>query len=148
VALLRDGGVLQVGAPQDVYERPVDLWAARLTGSASVLELPVVPVRPGVVEVSTADRTLTVPIAAAGAVHSGPCRLLMRPEWGALGGPLPGRVTAVRYRGADTDYRLETPVGTVEVRERGAPRAAVGSPTGWTLTRGWLLDSGSGGPSS
>jgi iron(III) transport system ATP-binding protein len=148
VALLRDGEVLQVGAPQDVYERPVDLWAARLTGSASVLELPVVPVRPGVVEVSTADGTLTVPIAAAGAMHSGPCRLLMRPEWGELGGPLPGRVTAVRYRGADTDYRLETPVGTVEVRERGAPRAAVGSRTGWTLTRGWLLDSGSGGPPS
>jgi len=37
VAVLAAGRVVQVGTPEDVYHRPVDLWAARLTGPASVL---------------------------------------------------------------------------------------------------------------
>jgi hypothetical protein len=66
-------------------------------------------------------------------------QVLVRPEWGRLGGPLPGRVVAVRYRGSDTDYRLDTPVGLVEVRERGVPHADVGDARGWTIDRAWLL---------
>ena len=37
VALLTAGRVVQVGDPQEVYQRPVDQWAARLTGTTSVL---------------------------------------------------------------------------------------------------------------
>ncbi len=40
VALLTAGRVLQVGTPEEVYRRPVDVWAARLTGPASVLDGP------------------------------------------------------------------------------------------------------------
>jgi iron(III) transport system ATP-binding protein len=49
VALLAAGRVVQVGTPEEVYERPVDVWAARLTGPASVLTAPLGPllVRPG-----------------------------------------------------------------------------------------------------
>ncbi len=48
IALLAAGRVVQVGAPKEVYEQPVDLWAARMTGPASVLSTPVgaVVVRP------------------------------------------------------------------------------------------------------
>ena len=81
-----------------------------------------------------------LPIEAAGPLPAGPARLLLRPEWGRLGGPLPGRVVAVRYRGADTDYRLDTPLGSVEVRERGIPRTEVGAAPGWALSHAWLLD--------
>ena len=38
VALLRDGTLLQVGTPEQVYAEPVDLFAARLTGPASVVD--------------------------------------------------------------------------------------------------------------
>lgn len=38
VALLRGGRIVQVGTPREVYEEPVDEWAARLTGPASVLD--------------------------------------------------------------------------------------------------------------
>jgi iron(III) transport system ATP-binding protein len=139
VALVRNGSILQVAPPREVYEQPVDLWAARLTGPASVLELPVQPARPGMGEISVAGAASIIPIAASEPVRAGPARILVRPEWGRLGGPLPGRVTAVRYRGADTDYRLDTPVGSVEVRERGAPRTGVGTSPGWGLERAWLL---------
>ncbi|MDP9444328.1 MAG: ABC transporter ATP-binding protein [Actinomycetota bacterium] len=37
VALLAAGRLVQVGTPTEVYAQPVDLWAARLTGPASVL---------------------------------------------------------------------------------------------------------------
>jgi ABC-type Fe3+/spermidine/putrescine transport system ATPase subunit len=40
VALLASGRVVQVGTPEEVYRRPMDLWAARLTGPASVLTGP------------------------------------------------------------------------------------------------------------
>jgi hypothetical protein len=97
--------------------------------------------------VTVGGARVTVPVAAAPAVRAGLAEVLLRPEWARLGGPLPGRVTAVRYRGADTDYRLETPVGTVEVRERGAPRAGVGAATGWAVERAWLLVGGEAEPS-
>ena len=109
VALLRDGAVVQVAAPEQIYDEPVDLWAARLTGPASALEV---------------------------ALHG---TVLVRPEWARLGGPLPARVVAVRFRGPDTDYRLDTPAGLLEVRERGRPRARVGEPVGATLDRFWAF---------
>ena len=40
VALLRDGRIVQVGTPKEVYEQPVDEWAAVLTGPVSVIDLP------------------------------------------------------------------------------------------------------------
>ena len=39
VVLLRSGRVVQSGTPTEVYERPIDEWAARLTGPASFIEL-------------------------------------------------------------------------------------------------------------
>lgn len=112
VALLRDGAVLQVAAPGQIYDEPVDLWAARLTGPASALE-----------------------VAPHGTV-------LVRPEWARLGGALPARVVSVRFRGPDTDYRLDTPSGLLEVRERGRPRARVGDQVGATLDRFWAFGRG------
>lgn len=139
VALVRDGSVVQVAGPQSVYERPVDLWAARLTGPATVLTLPVARSGPGSIQVEVGG--VGVVVAADGHVPlpGTTSEVLVRPEWGRLGGPLPGRVTAVRFRGADTDYRLDTPAGPMEVRERGVPRVGAGEATGWTLDRAWLL---------
>jgi ABC-type Fe3+/spermidine/putrescine transport system ATPase subunit len=142
VALLRDGAVVQLGRPDDVYEHPVDLWAARLTGPATVLDMPVVSSSPESITLAVVGEEVTVAAEGAEPGQVGVVRVLVRPEWGRLGGPLPGRVAAVRYRGADTDYRLDTPVGVVEVRERGAPRAGVGDGRGWTLDRAWLLSAG------
>jgi ABC-type Fe3+/spermidine/putrescine transport system ATPase subunit len=47
VALLREGQLIQVGSPRQVYEEPIDLFAARLTGPASVLDGGRLLVRPG-----------------------------------------------------------------------------------------------------
>jgi iron(III) transport system ATP-binding protein len=110
VALLRDGRLLQVGTPQQVYAEPVDLFTARLTGPASVIDAP-----------------------------DGGGQLLVRPGWARLGGPLEAEVRAVWFRGPHSDHLVECPLGTVVLREPGPPRHPVGARVGWTLEHGWPL---------
>ena len=110
VALLAEGRLLQVGTPQQVYAEPVDLFAARLTGPASVIDAP-----------------------------DGGGPLLVRPGWACLGGPLEAEVRAVWFRGPHSDYLLDTALGELLIREPGAPRHPVGARVGWTLLHGWPL---------
>jgi iron(III) transport system ATP-binding protein len=109
VALLREGRLLQLGTPQQVYEEPVDLFAALLTGPASVLDAP------------------------------GGGTLLVRPGWARLGGDLEAKVHTVRFRGPHSEYLADSPLGEVQIREAGPPRHAPGDRIGWTLERSWSL---------
>ena len=141
VALLRDGAVAQMGSPQEVYERPVDLWAALLTGSASTIVAHA--------EVAGAKLALTIAgarvVATGGAVQSARAgsldstTVLIRPDWATLEGPLGAIVRVVRYEGPHTDYTLETPAGSVIVRESRAPRFEPGDRVGWSVQRAWVL---------
>ena len=107
VALLNGGRLVQVGTPQEVYDRPVDLWAAQLTGPTSVLDLP----------------------------DEG--QVLIRPGWAYLGGDRAGRVEAVRFLGPHSDYQLSTDLGRLLVRQPGPPQHAVGAEVTWSLDRTW-----------
>ncbi|MEO6208078.1 MAG: ABC transporter ATP-binding protein [Candidatus Limnocylindrales bacterium] len=120
VAIIREGRLVQVGTPLEVYERPADVWAARLTGTASVLT-------------ATPD----------GVPHtSGSAQVLVRPDWVGLGGGLPGHVEAIWFRGSHTDAELTTPFGPLVVRGLGVPTVAVGGAVTWHLRRSWLLQAG------
>ncbi len=138
VALLRDGRVVQTGPPVQVYEQPVDVWAARLTGPASVLEGEVHHADGACVVVTLSGRTVRV---AGGRTADAGARpdLLVRPDWTALGGDLNGIVSQLWYRGPHTDYRLDTPAGDVDVRATGPPAATVGQRVGWGLRRVWAV---------
>ncbi len=140
VALLRDGRVVQLGMPSEIYDAPVDLWAARLSGPASVLHATVV--NGGLVRL--ADVEAPAALASRAVIGPGLAELLVRPDWVSLGGPLPGRVTGIWFRGPHTDYRLETPAGPLELREPGSPRAVEGEAVGWTLRRAWIIGSEDG----
>jgi ABC-type Fe3+/spermidine/putrescine transport system ATPase subunit len=137
VVVLRGGGVVQVGTPIDVYEQPVDRWAADLTGPASVLDLDV-----------TAGGGSRARIAIGGAERDIDCSgprtgvALVRPEWAGLGGPFSAVVDRVWYRGSRTEYRLTTTVGPLVLSEAGSPRAAVGDEVGWDIRRVHLLATG------
>jgi iron(III) transport system ATP-binding protein len=110
VALLREGRLLQIGTPQQVFEEPVDLFAARLTGPAWLIDSP-----------------------------DGAAQLLVRPGWARLGGPLHACLRAVWFRGPHTDYLAQTDLGQVVIRDSGPPRHAVGARVSWTLLHGWPL---------
>lgn len=120
VALLRDGRIVQTGSPSEVYERPVDLWAARLTGPASVVRLGAFERDP---DAGPSGRTS-----------------LVRPEWTAPGGDLTGRVRSVAYRGPHTDVHLQTPGGDVVVRTPGPPSVRPGETMRWTIRRSWPIE--------
>ena len=136
IALLRDGEIVQIGSPEEVYARPVDLWAARLTGPASVLHVDIA--QPGETEMVIRCEGRTVKVEG-GAPAPGWASLLVRPDWAGLGGDLPGRVTNVWYRGPYTDYRLETASGSVDIRRDGAPIARPGERINWSLQRVWSV---------
>jgi iron(III) transport system ATP-binding protein len=110
VALLHGGELLQVGTPHQVYNEPVDLFAARLTGPASVIDAP-----------------------------DGGARLLVRPGWARLGGPLEADLHAVWFRGPHTDYLVRTGLGELLIREPGPPRHRAGDRVGWSMHHGWPL---------
>ncbi len=109
VALLNSGRLVQVGSPQEVYDQPVDMWAAQLTGPISVLEVP------------------------------GQGRMLVRPGWARFGGERSGRVEAVRFAGPHSDYQLSTALGQVVVRQSGPPQQEVGAEVSWSLERTWRV---------
>lgn len=139
VVLLRDGEIVQAGSPRQVYDRPVDLWAARLTGPAAVLEVDVAQAGSTESVVRYDGRTVKV---EGWTTHPGPTSVIVRPEWAELGGDLPGVVIQTWYRGPHTDYRVDTAAGRVEIRRPGSPVARAGERVSWTLRRIWPVQDG------
>jgi iron(III) transport system ATP-binding protein len=110
VALMRRGRFIQVAAPNNLYEAPVDLAAAEFVGGASVLEG---TVRDGIAE------TVLGAVETTG-VHDGPVRLLVRPEQleVSLAVDLPvaapkASVEEVSFYGAHVVLRLRLPDGRI-----------------------------------
>jgi ABC-type Fe3+/spermidine/putrescine transport system ATPase subunit len=118
VAVMRDGHVLQVGPPKELYERPRTRFVADFVGTNNLV--------PGEVQggggprgdlvVSTALGPLRA--VASGAV-SGRCVLAVRPENVALGAAagernrVDGRVSLVSYLGNTLRYDVQTEPGLV-----------------------------------
>lgn len=139
VALLRDGAVVQTGESRRVYEQPVDLWAARLTGPAHLLDCSRPRVTSERVRAEVAGVDVDVPGGAPTEPAPDGATMLVRPDWAVLGGPLPATVARTTFRGPHTDYLLDTPAGTLAVRDVGPPRLQAGQSTGWALRRSWVL---------
>lgn len=136
VAVIRAGTIIQVAAPQIIYERPLDVWAARLTGPASVFDVPPTGWHGGKVEVDLAGcRVLAETDRTETDLN---VNVIVRPEWVHLGGPIMGEVTQALFRGPHTDYEIGTSHGTLSARLPGPPRVDPGTSTGWTIDRGWV----------
>ncbi|MDX6239684.1 MAG: iron(III) transport system ATP-binding protein [Kribbellaceae bacterium] len=136
VALIDAGRLVQLGPPGQVYAEPVSLWAARLTGPASVISAPLVAMgnRMATITVGGADAKVAVLTEWSA---TGAAQLLVRPDWTTVGGPLPGVVLASWFRGPHTDHLLDTPAGEVLVRGPGQERHRAGTRLSWDLHRVW-----------
>jgi hypothetical protein len=122
-----------------VYERPVDLWSARLTGPASVLAVRVLGSQGDRASLDVAGQALSVPAAGPAAGSIGAATAVIRPDWVSLGGPLGGDVSGTAYRGTHTDVTLATEAGAVGIRVPGAPTLRRGDAITWGLDRVWLI---------
>ena len=98
VAVMRDGKIVQVGPPVEVYGSPATRWAAQFVGEVNVLSG---VARGSGVETELGVFDLTAP--ASGAVH-----VAVRPEQLELSarGASNAEVIAREFRGHDVLYRL------------------------------------------
>jgi iron(III) transport system ATP-binding protein len=111
LALMRDGRIVQAGAPEDVYFAPADRWAAEFVGAANII--------PGRLAGGAVETAIGVFPAACGNGHK-PVDVLIRPELLELapdaGGT--GQVVGREFRGHDVFYRVRLQDGTVLFSQR------------------------------
>ena len=111
VAVMRDGAIVQAGAPEEIYYAPATRWAAEFVGAANVL-----PGRlaDGLVE------TLVGRFPAPNGDAPGDVEVLVRPELVALSlDPAgSGEVVSREFRGHDIFYRVRLADGTTVCSQR------------------------------
>src|SRR2546425_3806875 len=117
VAVMKDGRVLQVGAPKELYERPRTRFVADFVGTNNLVPGRVSARAPGQLVVETPLGPLR---AIEEAVVGERCVLAIRPENVALdSGPSPagnvvrGRVAFVSYLGSTVRYDVEAAGGQI-----------------------------------
>ena len=147
VAVLMDGRLVQVDAPEALYERPADAEVARFVGRGALVPVRIEGVGPGRARAALAGRVLElrappglVPGGATACLRPEACRVLAE---GAEG--VPARVRSVRYTGPVRVVALEledggaTPIGAVapaELALEPGRRVTVDVRDGWVLPPG------------
>ncbi|HEY9473499.1 MAG TPA: ABC transporter ATP-binding protein [Mycobacteriales bacterium] len=120
VAVMRDGRVVQVGSPTEVYDCPVDAFTADFVGDAVILGGQVVAHDDGVCTVDCPLGPVTAPVSELHPLGAR-CAVLVRPENLALGeGAVPARVVTTGYFGHEllVTLRLGSDGSGPEVRLR------------------------------
>jgi iron(III) transport system ATP-binding protein len=126
VAVMRDGRVVQVGIPQELYLRPADRWVASFVGHANLL--------PGRADGAVAATALG-PVELDRPAR-GPVEVLARPEQlelvtdGSGRAGATGTVELVEYVGHDTTYVVRVDGAEYRVRVASAPACGRGDRVG------------------
>jgi multiple sugar transport system ATP-binding protein len=135
IGVMRDGKLLQIGTPDEIYNRPADLFVANFTGATNELAGTLVARNGtfGVVDFGDgrrAEAALLQPLAPGDRV-----RIALRPENIAIGkhdgvNTFTASVVDRRYQGTQTIYDIEMFGHRLEVLELGtAARHAIGVET-------------------
>jgi len=142
IGVMREGRLLQMASPAEIYNHPADLFVANFTGASNLLSGRVVERSGefGTVEAASGHRlTAVLPKSIAAGE---PVKIALRPENVKLGvngaageaNHFTARIAAQRYQGVQTVYELALLGGTVEALELGtAARFEVGSDVAVTL---------------
>jgi spermidine/putrescine transport system ATP-binding protein len=122
LAVMRDGRIVQIGGPHEVYEEPADTYVADFLGVSNLMEVEVVSRGPGSgCQVKLGESTLAVENGAANALDGAlPCRshAVIRPErvrveeFGTDGpNRVPAMVERLVYLGSATQVILRLAAG-------------------------------------
>jgi spermidine/putrescine ABC transporter ATP-binding subunit len=144
VAVMRGGVIEQIGAPREIYDRPVSEFVAGFLGASNFLDGSVVAREGGVAVVETPGGRVRVVAAAAVGER---VRLAVRPERVRMSRPggegLRGRVRSIVYRGSVTHYYMDSAGGALlaYAQNAGAGDWAVGDEVGcaWDVEGGVLV---------
>src|SRR6266850_5772112 len=154
VGVMRDGKLLQMAPPNEIYNRPADLFVANFTGASNEMAGRLVSRSGefGVVDLGggqRAEAALLKPLAPGEAV-----RIALRPENIALGktdgaNTYEARVLDRRYQGTQTIYDIDLLGRRLEVLELGtSARHAIGTAAPVSLPRECLWTYRDTGPLS
>jgi spermidine/putrescine ABC transporter ATP-binding subunit len=127
MAILKDGRLLQVGTPEDIYERPGDRFVANFIGVMNFID--------GLVDAGGTFATEGYRLTLAGAEKIGAATLAVRPEDISIspdGEGLAGHITDIAYHGldrvlhvvtraADTALQVRVPAGDGHKYASGQP---------------------------
>jgi iron(III) transport system ATP-binding protein len=140
IGVMRDGALLQMGTPDEIYNRPADLFVANFTGATNELTgtLAALNWPFGLVDFGggrKGEATLQNAMLPGDKV-----RVALRPETIRIGASganaFPARVTDRRYQGTQTVYDVELFGRRLEALELGtAARHEVGAETTVSLAR-------------
>jgi ABC-type Fe3+/spermidine/putrescine transport system ATPase subunit len=128
ICVMRDGAILQLGTPADIYYRPADSFVSGFIGETNLLPITVTEHSAAGLsyqadDVVDADGRIA-PNLIAGNVAKGPALLMLRPELlrvlppGELAdGAIAAEVTEMFGKGGTVQYRAVTPTGQMLVVE-------------------------------
>jgi iron(III) transport system ATP-binding protein len=135
IGVMRDGKLLQMAVPDELYNRPADLFVARFTGASNLLAGRLIERNGEFGTVDAAGHRIAT-LMPAGINPGEAVKIAVRPENVRLGERSAGeqnncftaRVAGRRYQGTQTIYELAVLGGRLEALELGtSARHAVGS---------------------
>jgi spermidine/putrescine ABC transporter ATP-binding subunit len=98
VAIMNHGSMLQIGAPQAIYRRPVNLFVARFVGDLNLFHGSVMGSSDGRVSIETADGIILQASTRIGYPLGERVQCVLRPEHLRIGEVRPGEALALRAR--------------------------------------------------
>ena len=124
IAVMNEGRVLQLGAPEEIYERPRSRFVADFIGQTNFLRVEILEMGIGQASVRTVDGQVLRCGVAEGAPTSGPATLAVRPEKVALEGEVveaarhglnrvEGTLAETIYLGTYTQWVVALPNGDI-----------------------------------
>jgi ABC-type Fe3+/spermidine/putrescine transport system ATPase subunit len=126
VALLRSGGLEQVGTPEDLYAAPANEFVAEFVGRSSRIAVTVLGPTDRGTRVSIEGVEWDLTDGAAPSLLRGPAVMVVRPEALRLLAPAPGavlgKVTERRFTGSTSLFAVVTD-GGAELEVSGPPRS-------------------------
>jgi putative spermidine/putrescine transport system ATP-binding protein len=123
IVVMRDGAIEQIGAPEDIYNRPASGFVADFVGFENIF---------AVKEGKLITQGAEIPVQTTAGVAG----LAWRPRAIPLGfGPYTGTVRGASFAGSAREYLLETPLGPIKTEvDAAAPAHALGDQVSFDLS--------------
>lgn len=134
IAVLREGRIVQIGTPHDIYDRPATTFVAQLVGSPRINLLPAAR-EDGAIQV--AESTIQVPLSPTMGQVPPVFTLGVRPEdvQPQPNGPYAGQVTLVEPLGVETLLYIKSGAQTLISTVAGLYRLPIGSEVRFNIVR-------------
>ncbi|GJL80404.1 MAG: spermidine/putrescine import ATP-binding protein PotA [marine bacterium B5-7] len=120
IAVMREGNILQIGSPREIYDRPESRFVSSFIGETNFIDSKVVSRHDSTVEIRFGGNETASAECPAGFIPDGAVTLAIRPEYIRIEpadteGTIGARVTEKVYFGTDTHYHLSLQDGTALV---------------------------------